>query len=210
MEEQMRLCIRLAIEDSGFHLHTSMDNKKKKSGEITCWWRLGLVRSKEASVEEGKIEAEGEDLRLRLRAGRVRRENGASAKGGVGWTLVRTGEARPASPSSCKRTGGTGRSGLLRADQGATERESVSLIESSLRMKRIEWSRKEELKLGTKLGIPTERNNTTFKDGERNLSHRGRQKSVGLRKDPAGGLEYKGYDHTIPKDKMIVGLYTLR
>ncbi|KAL0925183.1 hypothetical protein M5K25_003498 [Dendrobium thyrsiflorum] len=26
MEEQMRLCIRLAIEDSGFHLHTSMDN----------------------------------------------------------------------------------------------------------------------------------------------------------------------------------------
>ncbi|KAL0920326.1 hypothetical protein M5K25_009454 [Dendrobium thyrsiflorum] len=28
MEEQMRLCIRLAMEDSGFHLHTSMDNKK--------------------------------------------------------------------------------------------------------------------------------------------------------------------------------------
>ncbi|KAL0914257.1 hypothetical protein M5K25_014583 [Dendrobium thyrsiflorum] len=26
MEEQMRLCIRLAMEDSGFHLHTSMDN----------------------------------------------------------------------------------------------------------------------------------------------------------------------------------------
>ncbi|KAL0911495.1 hypothetical protein M5K25_019642 [Dendrobium thyrsiflorum] len=26
MEEQMRLCIRLATEDSGFHLHTSMDN----------------------------------------------------------------------------------------------------------------------------------------------------------------------------------------
>ncbi|KAL0904256.1 hypothetical protein M5K25_015220 [Dendrobium thyrsiflorum] len=26
MEEQMRLYIRLAMEDSGFHLHTSMDN----------------------------------------------------------------------------------------------------------------------------------------------------------------------------------------
>ncbi|KAL0919412.1 hypothetical protein M5K25_011506 [Dendrobium thyrsiflorum] len=82
----------------------------------------------------------------------------------------------------CQRKGYVRRGSCLGSSDGSS-RERLRLG-----TKRIEWSRKEELKLGTKLGIPTEDNNIAFRDGERNLSHRGRQKSVGLRKDPAGGL----------------------